>query len=142
MHQMDCPHCELRKTMGSAIGRPRGFGVPAVHALAPAADQVAACHRGANSAPGATPPVNQVRGSRRSHSSPRRPAALKTGWRVMAPTPRVTIGAATAFTIALPFFSEPIALIPAERAGPTPGTNPTAFFARPPRKLKKPGSPR
>ena len=26
--------------------------------------------------------------------------------------------------------------------GPTPGINPTAFFARPPRKEKKPGSPR
>src|SRR5207253_10679723 len=75
-------------------------------------------------------------------TAPAAPAALKTGWRMTAPTPRVTIGAATAFTIALPFLSEPTALIPAERAGPTPGMNPTAFFARPPRKLKKPGSPR
>src|SRR5437660_5676956 len=69
MHQVDCLHCELRKTMGSTNRPPKGFGIADVHALA-SATQVAAW-RG-HSRRGATATVNHVRSSRRSHYSTRR----------------------------------------------------------------------
>src|SRR5207244_9821441 len=70
MHQVDCLHCELRKTMGSANRPPKGFGVADVHALA-SATHTAAGHRRGHSRGRATATVNHVRSSRRSHYSTR-----------------------------------------------------------------------
>src|SRR5438132_4366289 len=71
MHQVDCLHCELRKTVRSANRPPKGFGVADVHALASAADHVA-CHWRGHSRCSATATVNHVRSSRRSHYRTRR----------------------------------------------------------------------
>src|SRR5207302_3739381 len=80
--------------------------------------------------------------------APPAPAALSTGCLMMADdtaaVPRLIIlsppalaspaaAGATAFGVDLRI---------ADKPGPTPGISPTALLARPPRKEKKPGSPR
>src|SRR5437660_3102344 len=71
MHQVDCLHCELRKTVGSANRSPKGFGVADVHALASATDHVASHGRG-HSRRRATATMHHVHRSRPSHYSTRR----------------------------------------------------------------------
>src|SRR6266849_936963 len=72
--------------------------------------------------------------------APAAPAADRTGCLMTAPTARLTMGEARATFMSPPpvgiMSSAPLAI------GPTPGMNPTAFLARPPRKEKNPGSPR
>src|SRR5207245_6272257 len=72
-------------------------------------------------------------------ATPAAPAALKTGWADTTAPPRFTMA-----LVAAALFGARLVTAPRtwEATGPTPGINPTAFFASPPRKDKKPGSPR
>src|SRR5437667_12792431 len=71
--------------------------------------------------------------------APAAPAADITGCLMTAVLAAVTMSEPALTALLAP----PVFIIesPADRAGPTPGMNPTAFFASPPRKEKKPGPP-